>query len=152
MLSIFFYKGGILSAVTVPKGVYINCDFYTKKCLKPLCRKWKTLHKKPGLKNFVLHQDNTSSHFGKKAKEFYNNRSIKILKHPPYSPDLSPCDFWLFPKVKNLLKDINFGTTEEVLDAFFEIVDQFNKNDFKECFEMWIERCRKCLLNNGNYF
>jgi hypothetical protein len=26
------------------------------------------------------------------------------MDHPPYSPELAPCDFWLFPKLKNAMK------------------------------------------------
>ena len=77
------------------------------------------MYKKSLLKNLLLHQDNTTPYFGQEAKGFYKEERIKLLKHPLYSPDLSLCDFWLFPKIKNCLKDKRFNTRDGVLETFF---------------------------------
>ena len=44
---------------------------------------------------------------------------IKTVRHPPYSPDLAPCDFWLFPK----LRDCRYETTEEMKEAVTKVID-----------------------------
>jgi hypothetical protein len=43
--------------------------------------------------------------------------NIEILPHPPYSPDLAPSDFFLFPNLKKQLKGIHFDSDEEVILA-----------------------------------
>ena len=43
----------------------------------------------------------------------YRQRIAKELLHPPYSPDLSPPDFDLFPKLKKTLRGKRFATIEE---------------------------------------
>ena len=50
----------------------------------------------------LLH-DNASSHKCEVVKSFLASEKVKVLKHPPYSPDLSPCDFFLFPRLKKML-------------------------------------------------
>jgi hypothetical protein len=36
------------------------------------------------------------------------------MDHPPYSPDLAPGDFWLFPKLKNALKEQRFADIPDI--------------------------------------
>jgi transposase len=51
-----------------------------------------------------LHHDNAFAHMSLKTTEFVTNNNMVIVPHPPYSPDLAPCDFFLFPKLKMKLK------------------------------------------------
>ena len=44
---------------------------------------------------------------------------IKTVPHSPYSPDLAPCDFWLFPK----LKGFGYETIEEMKEAMMKVID-----------------------------
>jgi [histone H3]-lysine36 N-dimethyltransferase SETMAR len=152
MVVVFFYRGGILLTVPLPEREMLNGNWYTEHCLKPLANEWKKLHKKTDLKNMVLHQDNATPHFAPDAHEFYLENKVKLLQHPPYSPDLSPCDFWLFSKTKFFLKDRKFRTREEILGAFLQELKKLKSSDFSDCFNSWFKRCEKCLQNNGNYF
>ena len=52
--------------------------------------------------------DNASSHTTKLTKNFLESEGLDLLPHPPYSPDLAPCDFWLFPKLKIYLQSREF--------------------------------------------
>jgi hypothetical protein len=49
---------------------------------------------------WILHNGNTPAHDALRVREFLGKKSIKTIDHPPYSPDLAPCDFFLFPKLK----------------------------------------------------
>ncbi|GFW47961.1 histone-lysine N-methyltransferase SETMAR [Trichonephila clavipes] len=49
----------------------------------------------------------------------------KELNHPPYSPDISPCDFDLIPKIKELIRDRRFATREDIANAVREQVTRF---------------------------
>ena len=62
--------------------------------------------------DWVLHHDNTPAHTALSIREFLAKKSIPGLPHPPYSPDLAPCDFYLFPKLKLKLKGHHFGRTK----------------------------------------
>ena len=51
---------------------------------------------------------------------------IKTVRHPPYSPDLAPCDFWLFPK----LRGCHYETIEEMKEAVTKVIDTLTQEDF----------------------
>ena len=63
--------------------------------------------------NWVLHHHNAPAHTALAVREFLAKKNIPVLPHPPYSPDLAPCDFYLFPKLKLKLKG-HFGTMENI--------------------------------------
>jgi hypothetical protein len=54
---------------------------------------------------WILDHDNAPAHDVLRVREFLAKKFITKMDHPPFSPDLAPCDFWLFPKLKNALKD-----------------------------------------------
>ena len=62
----------------------------------------------------LLHQDNAPSHTAFITREFLAKNNITIIDHPPYSPDLAPCDFYLFPKVKNIMRDEHFVAVDPI--------------------------------------
>ena len=73
---------------------------------------------------------------------------IKIVPQPPYSPDLAPREFWLFPK----LRRCRYETTEEMKEAVTEIIDMLTHEDFHVAFQKLLERYNKCIAAGGDYF
>ena len=72
---------------------------------------------------------------------------IKTVPHSPYSPDLSPCDFWLFPK----LRGCHYETNEERKEAVTKVIDMLIQEDFHWAFQKLLERY-KCIVAGGDYF
>ncbi|CAH1956331.1 unnamed protein product [Acanthoscelides obtectus] len=50
-------------------------------------------------RRIILHQDNASSHTAQKIRQYLTEGNVELLDHPPYSPNLSPNDFFTFPKI-----------------------------------------------------
>ncbi len=50
----------------------------------------------------------------KATMDFIESKGIELVTHPPYSPDLAPADFWLFPTVKKALTGCQFDTLQDV--------------------------------------
>jgi len=74
------------------------------------------------------------------------------VPHPPYSPDLAPSDFFLFPKLKMKLKRRRFQTLEEIQAESQAVLNTLRENDFLECFKNW-QRCWDCCqASEGGYF
>jgi hypothetical protein len=77
---------------------------------------------------------------------------MAFIPHPPYTPDLSPCDYFLFPKTKLKLKGHRFDTTEEIQAESQRVLDTLIEKDFEETFQKWSRRWDQCLHAGGNYF
>ena len=73
---------------------------------------------------------------------------IKTVPHPPFSPDLALCDFWLLPK----LKGCRYETIEEMKEAVTKVIDTFTQEDFYWAFQKVLERYSKCIAAGGDYF
>ena len=73
--------------------------------------------------------------------------NIKTVPHPPNSPDLAPCDFWLFPE----LRGCRYETIEEMKEAVTKVIDTLTQEDFHEAFQKLLERY-KCITAGGAYF
>ena len=73
---------------------------------------------------------------------------IKTVPHPPYSPDLAPCDFCLLPKLRGCC----YETIEEMKEAVTKVIDTLTQEDFNGAFQKLLERYKKCIAAGGDYF
>ena len=68
---------------------------------------------------------------------------INTVPPPPYSPDLAPCDFGLFPKLRGCRR---YETIEEMKEAVTKVIDTLKQEDFHEAFQTLLERYNKCYI------
>ena len=71
---------------------------------------------------------------------------------PPYSPDLAPCDFFLFPKMKIKLKGRRFDTVEEIQAESQKVLNTLTQKDFQDSFQSWQKRSDRCVRSQGDHF
>ena len=72
---------------------------------------------------------------------------IKTVRQPPYSPDLAPCDFWLFLK----LRGCRYEIIEEMKEAVTKVIDTLTQEDFYGAFQKLLEQY-KWIAAGGDYF
>ena len=72
----------------------------------------------------------------------------KTVPRPPYSPDVGPCDFWLFPK----LTGCRYETIEEMKEAVAKVIDTLTQEDFHGAFQQKLLERYKCITAGGDYF
>jgi hypothetical protein len=77
---------------------------------------------------------------------------MAVITHPPHSPDLAPCDFFLFPKMKLKLKGRRFDTIEEMQAESQRVLDTLTDKDFQKAFQKWRRRWDLCLHAEEIYF
>ena len=80
--------------------------------------------------------------------DYLTKIGIKTVPQPPYSPDLSPCDFWLFPK----LRGCRYETTEDMKEAVTKVIDTLTHENFHRVFHKLFERYNTCMAAGGDYF
>ena len=74
--------------------------------------------------------------------------SIKTVPQPLYSPDVAPCDFCLFPKLRGCC----YETIEEMKEAVMKVIDILKQEDFHGAFDKLLEWYNKCIAAGGDYF
>jgi hypothetical protein len=69
------------------------------------------------------------------VREFLASKQITVLEHPPYSWDLAPNDLFLFPKIKEILKERYFDNTVGIRSNMMTALKAIPQNQFQHCFE-----------------
>jgi len=100
----------------------------------------------------MLHHDNAPCHTAISVNEFLAKKGISLVPQPPYSPDLRPCDFFLFPKLKFHLKGRQFGTVDNIQKVVTDQLRALAHEDFQHCYREWEQCLRRCVASQGNYF
>ena len=103
-------------------------------------------------RTWMVHHDNVPCHTAVSINEFLAEKRIPVVTQPPYSPDLSPCDFLLFPRLKNHLKGRHFGTLDNIQKSVTDELKGISAEAFQYCYEQWKQRLRRCVAAQGNYF
>ncbi len=150
MFVIFFMTNGPLLVHEVPSGTSINAIYYRDECLKTLV---KNLHKKRPLSTtngIKLHHDNARPHVKNIIFDYLKEEKIKVMAHPPYSPDLAPSDFWLFNCLKCSLDTYPDATS--LARAITKELNSIPIHEYQKTFQKWIERMRLCIEHHGDYF
>ena len=80
--------------------------------------------------------------------DYTTKMGIKTVLHPPYSPDAGPCDFFLFPK----LRDSRYETIEEMKEAVTKAIDTLTQENFPGAFQKLLERYNKWIVAGRDYF
>jgi hypothetical protein len=152
MLISLFDANDIVHSEFVPNGETVNEVFYLQvmKRLRDAVRQ-----KRPELwqsGEWWLHHDNVPTHKALSVQQFLTKNGMTQLLQPPYSPDLAPCEFFLFPLMKKVLKGKRFADVEEVKKKTTEALKGITLKEFQDCFEKWKTRLDRCIASNGQYF
>jgi hypothetical protein len=76
--------------------------------------------------------------------------NVQVLKHPPYSPDLAPADYFLFRRVKEELAGIQL-TPETLKKTWYGVTRSIGIDKFAAAFRRWLDRYNKCIRLNGGH-
>jgi histone-lysine N-methyltransferase SETMAR len=108
----FFDMEGTVHDVQVPQGQTVNQQFYQQVLKRVRLAVSRKRPQKRVAGAWALHHDNAPAHKAHSINVFLANHGIPVVQKPPYSPDMAPCDFWLFPQLKTVLKGNKFEDIE----------------------------------------
>ncbi|XP_054717601.1 histone-lysine N-methyltransferase SETMAR-like [Uloborus diversus] len=150
MLIVFFDVKGVVHHEFVPPGKTVTGQFY-KEVLQRLNNRVTRVGKE--IKNcWKLHHDNAPSHTSFVVTSYLTKIRVDALPQPPYSPDLAPPDFFLFPKLKRELKGKHWDTVETIQSTTTSLLKSLSVEDFQGAFNSWKSRWQKCIDAEGSYF
>ena len=110
------------------------------------------LGKRKVFARFVPHQLNAPPHKTKKVNEFLMKKKICVMDYPPYSADLSPCDYFLFPKLKTAMKGVFYDDVPTIQSAVTQVLKNIPKTEFKKSMNKLVDRSERSIEFNGTYF
>jgi histone-lysine N-methyltransferase SETMAR len=152
LLVTFFESQGIIHKEFVPPCQSANKDYY-EEVLPHLVQRIRRV-RRPQFQErgswFLLHE-NARPHTAVSIKQFLAKQWIPEINQPPYSPDLSPADFFLFPQIKSALKGRRFQDTDIKSNITKKLL-ALHASEFKKCFQQFYERAEECVTFQGNYF
>ena len=152
MMIPFFDSMGIIYIHWVPTRITVNKEYYIE-VLREFKKRFR--RKRPELfesGQWHFHQNNAPVHNSILVKDYLTQMGIKTVPHPPYSPDLAPCDFWLFPKLKENLRGNRYSTSEDMKEALTRVLNTLTQENFQGAFQKLLERYNKCIDVEGQYF
>lgn len=151
----FFGIDGFLCSAFLPAGTTIDSKAYINiiktRLIRKIREKRPELISSAGIHRWVLHQDNARPHTSAYTRQWLAAKGITVMEHPPYSPDLAPCDFWLFPKIKSDLRGTEYESEDQLKQAALASLSAIPKEQFPECYESWINRMKRCVEAEGHY-
>jgi hypothetical protein len=99
----------------------------------------------------LILQDNAHPHLGKVVTDLLSKYEWEELPHPPYSPDMSPPDFDLFPKLKEPVRGHHFSSLDDVSAAVTWAIAGLNKNGTLNGIANLPRRWDAVMEKQGNY-
>jgi [histone H3]-lysine36 N-dimethyltransferase SETMAR len=128
---------GVQHVFRVPQKTTVNANLYLDQCLLPAIEKAKTTCKHRIIS--VLH-DNARPHVARVVTEGLAMAGVRVLRHPAYSPDISPCDYFLFSKLTKKLAGTVFNSEDDLLEGMHNAINQIPAEKFKSAMMQWEER------------
>jgi len=99
----------------------------------------------------LFHHDTAPPHRAARVHQFFDNNNSEVVPHAPYSPDLAPSDFWLFPTLKGTLRGRTFSSRSALATVIFQWSQRTPKEAFAVAMQLWHQSCEKCVCLQGDY-
>jgi len=149
---VFFDIEDIVHYEYVPQGQTVNQQFYLQvlKRLRLAVSRKRPHERVAGA--WALHHDNAPAHTAHSIQVFLANCAIPVIQKPPYSADMAPCDFWLFPQLKIVMKGKRFEDIDAIKKNATSMLNTISKDSFKKCFQQWQGCWKQCVSSQGEYF
>jgi histone-lysine N-methyltransferase SETMAR len=152
LITVFFTPTRLLVLAALPYGQTFTQNHFITEVLPILREENVQFRRKHSGDYYFVHMDNSRCHNRKKNTAEIEHRRLAGAPPPPYSPDHSPCDFWLFGLMKHNLKDREIRAVQTLITALSKIWNDLHFEDVQAVFLDWMERLSWVIDNNGQYY
>jgi len=98
---------------------------------------------------WMLHHDNAPAHALLLNRSYLAKHQTCIVPHSPFSPDLAPADFFLFPKLKTTLKGCRSQTLEKIQENAITELRAITESAPQEALQQWKKRWERRITSRG---
>jgi hypothetical protein len=146
MLSVYWSVGGFHVVDILPRKEHMDAAYFQAQILDPLSQELKP---KKSPFPIWLHFDNARPHTAYSSAARLAKLGFQRMPHPPYSPDISPCDFYLFGTVKRKLKGLVAQDDNDVADMFYEKLMEISREERLSAMHDWVRRLHDVVESGG---
>lgn len=150
MASVFWDSQGVIMVDYLATGGTVTGQYYATLIIQ-LRENIKAKRRGMLSKGVLLLQDNAPSHTSQVATAAIRDARLQLLQHPPYSPDLAPSDFYLFPRMKDHLRGTRFDSNCDVIAAVGAWLEDQDSEFFFNGITALQHRWEKCVAVAGDY-
>jgi histone-lysine N-methyltransferase SETMAR len=100
----------------------------------------------------MIHHNNALPHSTLSGALFLISKCMTVMPQPPYSPVLTPCESFLFQKVKSAVKEHHFEFTEDIQRKETQVLNDIPQGVFQESYKQWQHCWKRCVQAQGMYF
>ncbi len=150
MLVAFFDNRGMVHHEFVPNGLGIGGVVYAgiiQRLLQAIQHRRRDVRN-----NWVLLHDNAPAHRSAPVQNVLRNAAVESLPHPGYSPDLSPPDYWLFSRLKKMVRGVHYHNANDLITSVNAAIALIPQHDFRSAMDKLPDKLCKCIAVRGDYF
>ena len=152
LYSFLWDYNGVILKEPAPAGTTISKTYYANLLIDKIHPEIKERRRGLISAGVILHHDNASAHKSYYVLSTIHNLRYELLRHPPYSPDLVPSDYYLFPLLKNYLKERRYEDRSALDSSIYQCLNGASKDVFTAAIQQLPERWRKCISVDGRNF
>ncbi|CAH1991400.1 unnamed protein product [Acanthoscelides obtectus] len=151
VVATFVSKAGHIATISLNEQRSVPADWYTTICLPKVITQLRKINPEGRI---ILHQDNVSSHKAQKPRLYLTeeNQTWNDCFLHDTRADLSPNDFFTFPKIENRLRGQRFQSPEEAVDAFKNAVLDLPANEWNRQRSLWDQEWNSIVFSDESRF
>ncbi len=155
MVAVFWDAKGIIHCEFVPEGRSVNAVLYhdmLRRLREAVRRKHPDIWRNC-CTQFWLQHDGAPVHRSRLVIDFCANNNMKLVLHPPYSPDITLSDFFLFTRLKRNMRGICYCDLDVLRQTIDHNLGNIPAHEFAHAMQdSWRKRLLRCVVTDGDYF
>jgi transposase len=134
-IAIFWSPLGFPVIDALPNGEKFTAQYFCDNIVPQIAEQRSSDARQKTGRKLVLHMDNAILHRAKLKKSCFKTLRIREADHPPYSPDLTPSDFYLFGKLKGQMAGSEFESTEDLFATIRQLTNAIWRQELESVFQ-----------------
>jgi hypothetical protein len=152
MITVFFQPYSFRVIDILPQNTTSTAAYFSEHVAQPFHQLYRSGTPDNRPRKLHLHFDNPRCRTAQFVIQQMEYLRCKRIPHPPYSPDLVICDFYLFARLKERLAGVEVNSPEELMEEVMTILRGISGPEKVRAFDQWIERCQWVANHNSEYY
>ena len=150
-LTVVWGACGIVCVKGLERPMPVNSEYFCNEILATSKEWCERRRRRQGVRSFIFHMDNARPHTSNQTKHYMTDNNMIRMEHPPYSPDLAPCDYYLFGHLKDHFADAVFEDEADAVRQISAWLRSISQRDRIAAIREWMRRLQRRIDVDGDY-